>query len=215
MTTHFGRVAYAVILALILAFAFAVGNATAADKVGICHATGSESNPYVFIVIAEQAAEAAHIDRDTGNLHGDQLGNVDFYAESEAECNTTPTPAPSSSPTLTPTPTVAPTATPTPTPTPNETDCISVVDGIVSGSIACGPLAACEYYSPGEYTVNGRTGETVQWPGGFAPDATEEPDADCFPTVSPTPEATPTPRATDTSTDEVPALPDTAMASQG
>ena len=104
---------------ILLALAFAGGSPTAAnEKVGICHATGSESNPYVFIEVAEQAALNAHIDRDTGNLHGDRLGNMDFYADDEADCpSTEPTPTATEVPQETPdaTPTDIPSAAPTPT----------------------------------------------------------------------------------------------------
>ena len=104
----------ALALVLVLSLSLPV---LAQEKVGICHATGSESNPYVFIEIAEPAVEAAHIDKDTGRLHGDHLGNVDFYAEEESEClvdgSTEPTPTPNQ-----PTPTPTPTESPVPTPSP-------------------------------------------------------------------------------------------------
>jgi hypothetical protein len=104
---------------ILLALAFAGGSPAAAnEKVGICHATGSESNPYVFIEVAEQAALNAHIDRDTGNLHGDRLGNMDFYADDESACAATePSPPATETPQETPdaTPTDIPSAAPTPT----------------------------------------------------------------------------------------------------
>ena len=40
------------------------------DKVEICHATGSETNPYIDIEVSEDAAYNGHIGKDSGNQHG-------------------------------------------------------------------------------------------------------------------------------------------------
>jgi hypothetical protein len=115
-------------------------------KVGVCHRTGSDSNPYEFIVVDESAWESAH-----RHHHGD------FRANSEQDCqekasridcttltpgqatttrttatttpNNTTSPSPtnqtSPSPTNTTTPapnTTMPTPSPSPTPTTAETE---------------------------------------------------------------------------------------------
>lgn len=107
---------------LVVAVPVALAN-NGQDKVGICHATGSESNPYVFIVIATPADRNAHVIDENGTLHGDRLGNQDFYADKEEECylQVSPTPSTSAAPTLEPT--AAPSMTPTPSvePTPQAT----------------------------------------------------------------------------------------------
>jgi hypothetical protein len=86
----------------------ASGLATAPlDKAGLCHATGSASEPYVYIVVRQEAVQG-HLD------HGD------YPANSPAACQRTPMPTPTNTPLPTNTPTntpVPPTDTPTNTPT--------------------------------------------------------------------------------------------------
>lgn len=78
----------------------------AAGKVGICHRTGSEKNPWEFIVVDDNAVPAHR-------QHGDII-NV----KSAADCPKTSAPV---TPTLTCTPTTAPQATLTVTRTPTPT----------------------------------------------------------------------------------------------
>jgi LPXTG-motif cell wall-anchored protein len=85
-----------VITALLLVLAFSMTAEGASEKVQLCHATGSESNPYVLIEVAPTAVENAHVDRETGNLHGDSLGNQDFIVTDDQPCPPTADPTPPS-----------------------------------------------------------------------------------------------------------------------
>lgn len=125
--------------------AYATGGGNG-DKVSICHRTASDTNPYVFITVASQAAAQAHIGntakghfakawktagtfRGEAHLPGD--AKDDYYATVEADCEDTvvteptepPTTEPTTEPTETPTtePTEPPTTEPTETPAPSET----------------------------------------------------------------------------------------------
>jgi hypothetical protein len=53
-------------------------------KVGICHRTGSETNPYVFIVV-DVASLDAHFNVNPG--HPPKDGREDFYANSAEDCS--------------------------------------------------------------------------------------------------------------------------------
>jgi LPXTG-motif cell wall-anchored protein len=139
------KVASLGLLAVLTVYAVAVlagaASATQPDpehKVGICHRTASDTNPYVFISV-DEAAIPAHL----GNTHpghkptywksdgtwrgvAHETGDPkdDYLAETASECDDvdvepTPTPTPT---VTTPTPTPTPTVTePTPTPTPTDT----------------------------------------------------------------------------------------------
>ena len=118
-----------------------------ADKVSLCHRTASDSNPYVFITVANPSIAAAHLSNDPGHparfwksdgtfrgvahVTGDPKN--DFLAESKSDCGDEETPPPCEfddslpadsedcvepTPTPTPTPDVTPTPTPEVTPTP-------------------------------------------------------------------------------------------------
>src|SRR5438552_14527795 len=77
---------------------------SAGSKVGVCHQTGSVSNPVVFIEVAPEAVPAHR-------AHGDRI-NV-----TREQClGVAPTPTPTPTPGQTPTPTPTPTPSPTPTP---------------------------------------------------------------------------------------------------
>ena len=139
----------AVFTAIALMFAFMPANATGSggkEKVGVCHRTGSDSNPYVYIEVPKDEANG-HITGDSkqhnqkvtwksdGTWNGveHKAGDLklDYYANEEdkvtkcgerSEVTPTPTPTPTSEPTSTPTSTPTeptPTHTPDPTPTDN------------------------------------------------------------------------------------------------
>lgn len=86
------------------------------DKVTICHATSSETNPYVRIVI-DVSGKNGHFDNNGTPESGHE---DDILILGEADCpggsqEPTSTPIPTTEPTLIPT--VDPTSTPSPTPT--------------------------------------------------------------------------------------------------
>jgi len=118
------------------------------DKVSLCHRTASDSNPYVFITVANPSIAAAHLSNDPGHparfwksdgtfqgvahVKGDPKN--DYLAKDKSDCGDEETPPPcefdDSLPAdsedcvePTPTPEVTPTPTPevTPTPTPEVT----------------------------------------------------------------------------------------------
>lgn len=81
------------------AFAVSAASATSstipAHKVGICHATGSKTNPYVFIVVDKHAA-AAHAKHQDGR---DVIGVTSASAcPKVAAAQATPTPSPTATP---------------------------------------------------------------------------------------------------------------------
>jgi LPXTG-motif cell wall-anchored protein len=107
-------------------------------KVGVCHATTSDTNPYVWIVVdkdstkyrghLEHRNEPVHrwktagtwngIPHTAGQAKGDFIEGID-EGVTEAWCLRTSSPSPT--PTTTPTETATPTPTETGTPTPTET----------------------------------------------------------------------------------------------
>ena len=87
----------------------------APKKITICHATSSATNPWVRIVVSENAT-AGHFDNNGTAKAGHEK---DVLLEGEQDCPVEVTPTPS----VTPTPVV----TPTPTPTPVKT--VTVVEG--------------------------------------------------------------------------------------
>jgi hypothetical protein len=108
------------------------------EKVGVCHRTASESNPYVFISVPEDEAnghitgtDKQHNQKVTWKTDGTWRGvphqagdlRLDYYASSSAECeDTTPTTPPTTTPpTTTPPTTTPPTTTPTTTAPPTTT----------------------------------------------------------------------------------------------
>jgi hypothetical protein len=87
-----------------------VSSSSGRDRVGICHATGSAQNPYVFVSLAPDAAAAL-------------IARGDKPANSPAAClATTPTPSPTRTATQTG---VVPERTPQPTLTPSLTPVIN------------------------------------------------------------------------------------------
>lgn len=122
MTNYRPRLIHWVIAAILILLTALPARAEQPDKVLLCHATGSETNPYVLIEVPPSAVENAHIDRETGNLHGDQLGNRDFIVQEGETCVTpTPTPTPTSSTSSSPTPSPGGSAPAEPTPSPTGT----------------------------------------------------------------------------------------------
>jgi hypothetical protein len=91
----------------LVAAAFAP-SAFAADKVTICHATGSETNPYNPITVDAGASYFPHLDSNGTPLSGHEQDFLLPKAGFDADCNPVAVPAP--------TPTPVPAATPTPTP---------------------------------------------------------------------------------------------------
>jgi len=87
-------------------------------KVGICHRTASDTNPYVYIEV-DVAALKAHIGADA---HPPKSGRYDYLAPNgKTDCKgATPSPTPTPMPTPTATPTATPSLTPTLPPTDTE-----------------------------------------------------------------------------------------------
>lgn len=113
----------------------AVAVATPSDKVRLCHATGSASNPYVSITVNTSGVDESR--NEDFNGHGDHAGDIippfgDYPGLNWAEgqgiwgngCTVVVvTPTPTATPTETPTPTgsATPEGSETPTPTPTQT----------------------------------------------------------------------------------------------
>lgn len=128
------------ISALVLVTVLFVANATMVnargqEKVTICHATSSETNPYVEITVGSPAADLSpHLDSNGSPLAGHEQ---DFLLGEGEACDDVPdptptpevtpsatpliTPSPSPEVTPTPTPEVTPSPEPTPEPSPSET----------------------------------------------------------------------------------------------
>jgi hypothetical protein len=147
LTRSARRLSWLVVLGLVSASLFLPSTAPALgaqDTITICHATGSDSNPYVTNNPSKDGDVSGHADH-TGPIWfdgidedwGDIIPPFEFpggsfpglnWPEGQAilnnNCNIpdpTPTPTPTPSPTPTPTPSPTPTPTPegaTPTPTP-------------------------------------------------------------------------------------------------
>ena len=159
---------------------------TEEPKVDICHATGSENNPYVLISVAASAVDA-HMG------HGDQYpvnGSCDFS-----------TPTPEVTPEITPTEEPTPEVTPTEEPTPEVTEEPKVNICHATGSennpyvlISVAASAVDAHMGHGDqYPVNGSCDFSTPTPE-VTPEITptEEPTPEVTPTEEPTPEVTPT-----------------------
>jgi len=106
--------------------------AVAGDKVTICHATGSETNPYVLISPSAIGVKTGHIDHQHSEdiipqftiESGPHAGTYGPQGDQSILANgcvvPAPSPSPSPSPTETPSPTPTPTVSPSPSPTPSE-----------------------------------------------------------------------------------------------
>jgi len=131
---------------------FAITSATFATqppdhKVGLCHRTASDSNPYVYIEV-DVASLPAHLNNLPGHpakTNADGSPRNDYLADSASDCDqqSEPTPTPTPEPTATPTPseTPVPSVTPSDTPRPDrstpprtlpQTDTVSDVANVVS-----------------------------------------------------------------------------------
>src|SRR3989338_2770028 len=126
---HF-RVFFFVLLSLSLLFGRNITLAKQNDKVTICHATSSETNPYTQIVVSENAIGGHFENPGTPKAgHEDDLffyGEVDCPGGETPTSTQTPTPTeivgeptniPTPEPTLRPTEVMEPTNTLAPTPT--------------------------------------------------------------------------------------------------
>jgi outer membrane biosynthesis protein TonB len=158
------------IVLLVCASAFMTATVTVvskSDKVTICHATSSETNPFVTLTISENAVygPAGHFN-ENGTT---QAGHEEDYmgpCAPEPTCRPEPTVEPTRKPTPEPTlePTPEPTPAPTPEPTPEPTPAPTPV--------------------PTPAPTNGNTPQPTDIPGPEAtPVVTPHPDS--------TPEATP------------------------
>ena len=118
------RIAWVGVLGLVSAALLVPTTKAAAEKVTICHATGSAGNPYVSIKVPPNSGYEPHLDDNGNPLNGHEqdflLENTDLTA-----CDDVPDPteAPTATPTDAPTatPTEAPTATPTGSVAPTQT----------------------------------------------------------------------------------------------
>jgi len=85
----------ALLAALVLVLvAIAVPASAKADKTWVCHATGSETNSWVVINVANQGWMNGHKPATTpgSNNHGAQLDNMDSYVGSDPLVVTGPSP---------------------------------------------------------------------------------------------------------------------------
>ena len=78
--------------------ASATNSTTSDHKIGICHATGSKTNPYVYIVVDKHATHA-----HAKHQHGRDIIGAKSAKECPGQATATPTPSPK--PIATPTPT--------------------------------------------------------------------------------------------------------------
>lgn len=111
--------AFAAAVIVMMTFASIV-SAAPAEKVGICHATNSDTNPYVYIEVSESAAQA-HLDGTHPSHHGQTGDDEDYLADDRSDCEQaeeTPTPTPVQS--------VEPSVQPSVEPTPSATLCPGV-----------------------------------------------------------------------------------------
>ena len=90
-----------------------VAFAAPAPKVTICHATSSETSPYVRIVVSGNAT-AGHFEENGTTKAGHE---EDILLQGEVECPTPPKTPPNTPPVTPPAPSVPPAAPPAPAPT--------------------------------------------------------------------------------------------------
>ena len=90
------------------------------DKIAICHATSSSSNPYVSIEVNASAFDGRG-NNDHSAHAGDYLGPCAVTPEPTPEPTSTPTPEQDRDPNPTPTPEPTPAPEPSPTPSPTAT----------------------------------------------------------------------------------------------
>lgn len=142
-------------------------------KVGLCHRTASNSNPYVFIKV-DEAAVPTHLHNGNGHppkTNSDGSPRNDYLADDRSECTQTPAPHP----TVTVTETVpGPTVTET-VPGPKVTETVEVPGPTVTETVP-GPETTVTETVPGPTVTETAPGpettvtETVEVPG---PTATE------------------------------------------
>lgn len=119
--TAFGLILFVmVLLSAGLAVAIYPADAHGGEKVTICHATESETNPYVRIVVSKNAI-GGHFDNQGNPLKGHEQ---DILYPGVHDCPKPPTPTATEEPTWTATAT----ATDTPKPEPSDTPTAAVSD---------------------------------------------------------------------------------------
>jgi hypothetical protein len=173
-------------LVVLVGAAFAVPAFAGNDKVGICHRTGSESNPYVYLSVPADKANG-HITGDApqhkgdggtkyweaagewdGRVHAAGDPRLDYYASegTSGDCGTGEPPVDETEP---PTPTETPTTTPpVPTETPTTTPPVPTET----------PSVPSETPSTNTPEVPAETNSPEQPEETVVPDAPEEPDDD-------------------------------------
>jgi hypothetical protein len=62
------------------------GDGNGNGKVPVCHATGSDTNPYVLINVSEQGAEAHIREHGPGTDRAERLGRADFIVTAGKKC---------------------------------------------------------------------------------------------------------------------------------
>lgn len=62
------------------------GDGDGDGKVPVCHATGSDTNPYVLINVSEQGAEAHIREHGPGTDRAERLGRADFIVTAGKKC---------------------------------------------------------------------------------------------------------------------------------
>lgn len=196
----FGLTFWVALIIISLVAIFLTENARAeSDKVSICHATASETNPYT-----QNSVDASSINNEKNrylNGHGDHENDIippfsyettsfegrnwddrgkEIWSNGCSIVEPSPTPTPTETPTASPTPTNSPTATPTQSPSPTTTPTVVPTPSDTSVIVVIPPVVVVEPTKVTEPTISA-TPSTVPEP---------------IPTVVPAPSPTMTPKPT-------------------